>query len=80
MFLTNREPDEAVVVGDASYDMEMAVNAGVTPIGVSWGYQTPAMLEAAGAQEVVHSIAELRHVILDHRPWGGGPMTSSCLH
>ncbi|MDF1729315.1 MAG: HAD-IA family hydrolase, partial [Sulfitobacter sp.] len=32
------EPQAAVMVGDTSFDMDMARAAGVTGIGVSWGY------------------------------------------
>ena len=30
-------PDHAVMIGDSEYDMEMALNAGVSPIAVSYG-------------------------------------------
>lgn len=35
---TGVAPDCAVMVGDTSFDMEMAHAAGITGIGVSWGY------------------------------------------
>jgi phosphoglycolate phosphatase len=38
---------DAVMLGDTSFDMEMAQAAGVTGIGVSWGYHAPARLTAA---------------------------------
>ncbi|MHA6347537.1 HAD-IA family hydrolase [Roseivivax sp. CAU 1761] len=34
----------AVMVGDTSFDMDMARSAGVTPIGVAWGYHSPERL------------------------------------
>ncbi|MEH6645777.1 HAD-IA family hydrolase [Sulfitobacter sp.] len=37
----------AVMLGDTSFDMEMAQAAGITGIGVSWGYHPPARLTAA---------------------------------
>ena len=37
----------AVMVGDTSYDMDMAQAAGVTGIGVTWGYHATAALAAA---------------------------------
>lgn len=37
----------AVMVGDTSFDMEMARAAGVTGIGVTWGYHAPVALSAA---------------------------------
>lgn len=40
--------DAAVMIGDTSFDMEMAVAAGVPGIGVSWGYHsTDALHQAA---------------------------------
>jgi len=59
---TGIDPADAIVVGDAVFDMQMAVSAGATGIGVSWGYSTPAELRAAGAHAVIASPAEL----LDH--------------
>lgn len=38
---------QAVMVGDTSYDMEMARAAGVAAIGVGWGYHDRAALAAA---------------------------------
>jgi phosphoglycolate phosphatase len=43
------------MIGDTSYDMAMARNAGVRAIGVTWGYHEADDLIGAGA----HSIAEL---------------------
>lgn len=41
------EGPRAVMVGDTSYDMEMARAAGIAAIGVSWGYHDRAALAAA---------------------------------
>ncbi len=38
---------DAVMVGDTTFDMEMAQAAGITGIGVSWGYHPPEKLLAA---------------------------------
>lgn len=46
------DPAQAVMIGDTGYDMEMALAAGVRPIGVDWGYHSPEELRAAGAEEV----------------------------
>lgn len=53
------EAADTVMIGDTHYDMEMAVAAGVRPIGVDWGYHHPDELRAAGAAEVVGSVAAL---------------------
>lgn len=46
-------PEQTVVIGDTSYDMEMARAARAGAIGVSWGYHPVADLHAAGAHEVI---------------------------
>ncbi|MGJ4948966.1 HAD family hydrolase [Bradyrhizobium sp. HKCCYLS20291] len=51
---------EAVFIGDTSFDMQMARAAGVTGIGVSWGYHTAEQLKDAGASRVVGTVDELR--------------------
>jgi phosphoglycolate phosphatase len=53
-------PDETLMIGDSTFDMAMARGAGVTAIGVSWGYHPPAALTEAGATAVVDSYSELR--------------------
>jgi len=57
------EPGDAAMIGDTSFDMEMARAAGVRAIGVGWGYHTPDELHAAGAEAVVSSAAELRELL-----------------
>lgn len=42
-----------VMIGDTTFDMEMAVNARVKAIGVGWGYHAPEELTAAGATILV---------------------------
>lgn len=49
------EASRTAMIGDTTYDIEMARAAGVSAIGVSWGYHPSVALEAAGA-----------HVIVDH--------------
>ncbi|MEP2890502.1 HAD-IA family hydrolase [Tateyamaria sp.] len=44
---TGVDAQHAVVIGDTSYDMDMAANAGVTGIGVTWGYHPRGQLSAA---------------------------------
>jgi phosphoglycolate phosphatase len=46
---TGVAPENAVMVGDTSFDMEMARAAGIPGIGVSWGYHKPEALRAATA-------------------------------
>jgi phosphoglycolate phosphatase len=56
---TGVDADSIFMVGDTTYDMSMAVNAGTKAIGVSWGYHEARELLEAGAEFVVHSYNEL---------------------
>ena len=56
---TGASPQGTVMIGDTTYDMEMAVNAGVLGIGVAWGYHEIQELERSGARTVVRTYAEL---------------------
>jgi phosphoglycolate phosphatase len=52
-------PEEAVVVGDTSFDMEMSVAAGVRACGVTWGSHTREVLLDAGATWVTDTREQL---------------------
>ena len=58
------QSDEAVMIGDTAYDMQMARDAGVRAIGVDWGYHHPCELIAAGANAVAESPAQLLQLLL----------------
>jgi HAD superfamily hydrolase (TIGR01549 family) len=55
--------DEAVMVGDSTWDCEAAKRAGLTTVAVLTGGFSGAELRAAGAVAVYHSIVELRDSI-----------------
>jgi phosphoglycolate phosphatase len=50
---TGAEPHQTVMIGDTTYDVEMARNAGVGAIGVTWGYHRRDELEDAGAHAII---------------------------
>ncbi len=52
-------PSETVMIGDTSFDMLMAGNAGAMAVGVSWGYHDRQELSEAGAARLVEHFAEL---------------------
>ena len=52
-------PHETVVIGDTTFDMEMAVSAGAAAIGVAWGYHEIDELRATGARTIVDSFDAL---------------------
>ncbi|SFJ01649.1 HAD-IA family hydrolase [Albimonas pacifica] len=56
---TGAEAEDAVMVGDTEFDMEMARAAGMTAIAVTWGYHPETRLRAAGAHHVIHGWDEL---------------------
>lgn len=56
-------PHDTVMIGDTTFDMEMARNAGVGALGVSWGYHAPDRLTRAGAHAVIDNGAQLLAVI-----------------
>lgn len=58
------EPENAVMIGDTTFDMEMAKAANVRAIGVDWGYHTPGELLACGADALATSPAHLGDLIL----------------
>lgn len=68
---TGSEAALTVMIGDTTFDMEMARAAGVRPIGVTWGYHSVDALRAAGAEVIVESYVELIPVLarlLPHAP------------
>jgi len=60
---TGARPERTAMVGDSSFDIEMAVAAGVVPIAVSWGFQPVANLVALGARHVLGHSSELPAVL-----------------
>lgn len=60
---TGASIEHAVMVGDTTFDIEMARNAGVFAIGVGWGNHHIPALEQAGADHIVQSMEDLPQVI-----------------
>ncbi len=56
--------DECAFIGDTPVDMHTARNAGMLPIGVSWGFRSKDELVEAGAHVVVDDMEQLRETIL----------------
>lgn len=50
-------------VGDSSVDMDTANNAGVTAIGVTWGFREESELRQHGAQHIIHHPQELLEIV-----------------
>ena len=61
---TGVEVQNAVMIGDTSFDMEMAKSAGCRAIAVAWGYHDQARLLRAGADCVVQTMDDLQDACL----------------
>jgi phosphoglycolate phosphatase len=53
------DPAASMMIGDTSYDMMMAKNAGVTAVGVAWGYHDAQELLAAGADFIAGAPSDI---------------------
>lgn len=60
---TGVDAADVVMIGDTSYDMQMAKAAGVAGIGVTWGYHTASVLRETGADHLVDDYTAL-HALL----------------
>lgn len=61
---TGIDADETMMVGDAVYDIQMGVNAGVHTTAVTYGNGSRQELEASGAEHVIDDFAQLTTIIL----------------
>lgn len=65
--LSNGQPidkSKVVMIGDRKFDIEASLQAGLSNIGVSYGYGSIEELETAGAQKIAHSVSELSDMLL----------------
>lgn len=56
-------PAQALMIGDTTYDMQMAQSIGMDRVGVSYGVHAQVHLEKHKPKAIVHSIAELHEVL-----------------
>ena len=56
---TGVDAASVAMIGDTTFDMEMAAAAGAVAVGVGWGYHAPERLLDAGAARVVEEFAEV---------------------
>lgn len=64
------EPKDAVVIGDSTYDLDMARGAGVDAIGVTTGIHTREILLRSEPNHVVAGLEEVLPIILNGRMSG----------
>lgn len=60
---TDAAPADTVMIGDTTFDIEMAHGAGASSIGVAWGYHPADALRAAGAHQITADCAELERAL-----------------
>jgi phosphoglycolate phosphatase len=56
--------DEAVMIGDTTYDVDMAHEAGMTSIGVSYGAHDEHRLASSRPAVLVHSVVQLQQLLI----------------
>lgn len=54
------EPEETLMIGDTTHDLQLARNAGVASLAVAYGAHPPQGLAEMRPLATVHSIVELR--------------------
>jgi phosphoglycolate phosphatase len=59
------EKHQAVMIGDTSFDLEMAQRAGVDSIGVTYGVHDEEVLSTYQPKAIVGSLAELHQLLLN---------------
>ena len=59
-------PERTLMIGDTTHDLQLAVNAGVASIGVSYGAHDHSAFEAFPTRHVAHSMADLHDWLLRH--------------
>ena len=60
---TGCKPSETLHIGDTATDMQLAHNAGITPVGVLWGYRPLEELQKAGARYIIEHPLELLEIV-----------------
>ena len=63
LFEAGVQPKDAVMIGDTSFDMIMASDAGVRALGVEWGYHDADELRATGAVDVARDPEHLEELL-----------------
>ncbi len=67
------EPHQAVMVGDTEYDIQMAHNAGVGPVAVSYGVHEASRLMKFKPLLCIDDIAQIQDLLLDKQAAASGP-------
>ena len=60
------DPERTLMIGDTTHDLQMARNAGVASVGVSYGAHEPHDFGALGPRYIAHSVADLDRWLAEH--------------
>ncbi len=60
------DPGRTLMIGDTTYDLQLAANAGTASVGVSYGAHEPNAFEAFQPLHVAHSVADLHKWLIGH--------------
>ena len=60
------DPERTLMIGDTTHDLQMARNAGVASVGVSYGAHEPHGFGALGPRYIAHSVADLDRWLAEH--------------
>lgn len=61
------EPHKAIMIGDTTFDMDMAANAGMAGLGAGYGVHSESMLRDSKAVEVAESFGDIIEWLLDNK-------------
>lgn len=59
------KPEEFVYLGDTNVDMRTALNAGMHPVGVTWGFRPAEELAQAGAEHLIGNPLDLLQLVTE---------------
>lgn len=60
----NVDKQHCAMIGDSGVDMQTACRAGITAVGVSWGFRSRQELQEEGADHIADSVEDLRNILL----------------
>lgn len=65
-------PDETLIVGDTTHEIDTGKMAGLKTAGVCWGIQTEARLREARPDYLFHDVKALKAVVINNKKMKGG--------
>ncbi len=63
---TGFDPQQSVMIGDTTHDLQLAANAGCVGIGVTYGAHDPSLLRDVPALALVDSVHQLHDFLKEH--------------